>query len=705
MVVCLTALIHLRQPATVVSALIVLQITKTEDPTSKESAQQAIEQVFSETNRYNDYGRKLYLIQNCIYGVDIQPIATTIAKLRFFISLVIEQESNDDQSTNYGIRPLPNLETKFVASNTLIGLKELNESEFQLFLENEDIQQLRQEITELRSKHFGVNTRQTKLGYMKREKECREQLAEALATKHAKWCKQQQNRIKQMVADMPSERAQQQLRERLQREYTTNEAKLAAGLAEANRIAHWDAYDQNAVADFFEPEWMFGIEDGFDIAIGNPPYIRHERIRHLRYALQRQFEDFFTNTADISVYFYKRAAELLRNSGFLTYICTNKFMRSGYGRNLRQFLTTDMSLRILLDFGSVSVFDAAVDTCIVLVEKCLPATNHAVRAVTLRETSDDFNVREAFQTQAFPIQIAQLSSEEWTVAYPDTLALLEELRSTGNTLAECVADRLYRGIITGCNDAFVIDAGTRDYLIDEDAGSDELIKPLFRGRDISKWKTDSTDIYIIAIASSANREWPWSDASDEREAERIFIEYYPAIFEHLSAYQERLIPRDDQGEFYWELRSCAYYAEFDAPKIIYPDISSSMRACYDTTKALYLQTTYILPTNDFSLLAILNSRLFDWYAKYKFQSLNDPWAGGGLRFIAQYMRRAPIADRTLVQKAELSGLVEQILDDPDGENVRDLEKEIDALVYRLYGLTRSEIALIEQTYRDAGMEV
>ncbi len=637
--------------------------------------------------------------------MDIQPIATTIAKLRFFISLVIEQESNDDQSTNYGIRPLPNLETKFVASNTLIGLKELNESEFQLFLENEDIQQLRQEITELRSKHFGVNTRQTKLGYMKREKECREQLAEALATKHAKWCKQQQNRIKQMVADMPSERAQQQLRERLQREYTTNEAKLAAGLAEANRIAHWDAYDQNAVADFFEPEWMFGIEDGFDIAIGNPPYIRHERIRHLRYALQRQFEDFFTNTADISVYFYKRAAELLRNSGFLTYICTNKFMRSGYGRNLRQFLTTDMSLRILLDFGSVSVFDAAVDTCIVLVEKCLPATNHAVRAVTLRETSDDFNVREAFQTQAFPIQIAQLSSEEWTVAYPDTLALLEELRSTGNTLAECVADRLYRGIITGCNDAFVIDAGTRDYLIDEDAGSDELIKPLFRGRDISKWKTDSTDIYIIAIASSANREWPWSDASDEREAERIFIEYYPAIFEHLSAYQERLIPRDDQGEFYWELRSCAYYAEFDAPKIIYPDISSSMRACYDTTKALYLQTTYILPTNDFSLLAILNSRLFDWYAKYKFQSLNDPWAGGGLRFIAQYMRRAPIADRTLVQKAELSGLVEQILDDPDGENVRDLEKEIDALVYRLYGLTRSEIALIEQTYRDAGMEV
>ena len=680
------------------------QAAKIEDPTSRESAQKAIAQVFSEGNRYNDYGRKLYLIQNCIYGVDIQPIAITIAKLRFFISLVIEQGTNDNREENYGIRPLPNLETKFVAANTLIGLKELNESEFQLFLENEDIQQLRQEIAALRSKHFGANTRQTKFGYMKREKACRKQLTEALAAKHAKWCEQQQNRIEQMVAHIPSERAQQQLRETLQREYTINEAKLAAGLAEANRIADWDAYDQNAVAEFFEPEWMFGVKDGFDIAIGNPPYIRHEKIRQLKPALQMYFENFFASTADISVYFYKRAAELLRDGGILTYICTNKFMRGGYGKNLRQFLTTEVSVQILLDFGSVSVFEAAVDTCITLIEKRLPTATHATRAVTLRSIPDNANVRDTFQDQAFPIQTAQLSSEEWTIATPETLGLLEKLQHTGNTLSEYVTNRIYRGIITGCNDAFIIDADTRESLIDEDAGSEELIKPLFRGRDISKWKADSTDNYLIAIASSANREWPWSDASNESEAEQIFFEHYPVIFQHLSAYRDRLIPRDDQGKFYWELRSCAYYAEFNEPKIVYPDISSSMRACYDTTKALSLQTTYILPINDFSLLAILNSRLFDWYAKHKFQSLNDPWSDGGLRFVAQYMRHAPIADRTPEQKTELSQLVEQILDDPENENVRALEKEIDALVYQLYGLTRDEIALIEQTYRDAGME-
>ena len=644
------------------------QVEKIADIESRERAAKAVEDVFSEANRYNDYGRKLYLIQNCVYGVDIQPIAITIAKLRFFISLIVEQVPNDNLSDNYGIRPLPNLEVKFVAANTLIGL---NRSETQLIFETDEIEAIRQQISRIRQRYYRANARQQKLKLVEEEKVCREALATALVTVANQWQLREADRI----------------------------------LEEARKIAAWDPYDQNAVANFFDPEWMFGIKDGFDIAIGNPPYIRHEKIKYLKPALQDHFGDFYTSMADISVYFYKRAAELLRDRGLLTYICTNKFMRSGYGKNLRQFLTTDISLRIFLDFGSVSVFEAAVDTCIVLVENCLSAVNHTLRVVTLKEIPEQLDIQEVFQEQAFLMPASQLASDGWVLTSGDTITLLEELQNTGITLRACVLDRLYRGIITGCNDAFIIDEDTRDWLIDEDTGSDELIKPLFRGRDISKWKTNSTDLYIIAIASSANREWPWSDASSEREAEQIFVEHYPAIFEHLNRYRDRLILRDDQGKFYWELRSCAYYAEFNKPKIIYPDISSSMRASWDTTKALCLQTAYILPTNDFSLFAILNSRLFDYYAKYKFQSLNDPWAGGGLRFIAQYMRPTPIADRTPEQKAELSSLVEQILDDPQNDEVPALEKEIDALVYRLYGLTTKEIALIEQTYRDAGMAI
>ena len=684
-----------------------VQAKKIDDPESRKKAIEAIDEVFSEANRFNNYSRKVYLIQNCIYGVDIQPIAITIAKLRFFISLIIEQETNDNRNTNYGIRPLPNLETKFVAANTLIGLKELRESEFQLFLENEDIQQVRNEIAELREKHFSANTRSAKMVYMKREKGCREQLAEILAEIHKGEYERIQNVIEHLVeqAQLSSEQARQELREELQQEYVVHEEKLAAGLAEANRIADWDAYDQNAVADFFEPEWMFNVKEGFDIAIGNPPYIRHEKIMHLKPALQKYFDHFFTSTADISVYFYKCAAELLCEGGFLTYICTNKFLRSDYGENLRQFLTTEMSPQVLLDLGNVPVFKAAVDTCITLMKRDIPKDNHSLRAATLREASDNFIIGDMFEKQSFPVELANLSSDVWAIAPPNAQTLLKKLRNTGKPFYEVIQGKFYFGIKTGHNEAYIIDANTRESLIDADDGSNELIKPLLRGKNLSRWKADSHNEYLITIASSANRKWAWSNSTNTSDAEIIFKETYPAIFDYLSRFQEKLVERADQGMFYWELRSCSYYSVFEKPKFIYPDISPSMRACYDTDGIFGEATTFCIPSTDFSMLAILNSQLFDWYARYKFQTLKDPWTGGSLRYKITYMKHVPIADRTPEQKAEISELVEQILEDPEGENVRDLERQINNMVYRLYGLSHKEIRLIEQTYRESGMDV
>ena len=205
--------------------------------------------------------------------------------------------------------------------------------------------------------------------------------------------------------------------------------------------------------------------------------------------------------------------------------------------------------------------------------------------------------------------------------------------------------------------------------------------------------------------NQVNREWPWSDARSDAEAERIFAKNYPAIHQHLNSYRERLIAREDRGKFYWELRSCTYYAGFAEPKIIYPQTAKSLYACYDTAETFGVNSIYFIPTSDLSLLAILNSRLFDWYARHKFQSINDPWAGGRLQFLAQYIRYVPIADRTAAQKSELSDLVEQILVDPQSDGVREIEREINELVYQLYGLTDAEIELIKQTYRDAGMEI
>ena len=601
--------------------------------------------------RDSDFGRKLYLIHNCLYGVDIQPVACQIAKLRFFISLAIEQEPDAD-AANFGIRPLPNLETRFLAANTLLGL-----SGKRTFTSSRT-QELEREILLNGERHFHAVTREQKRTCQRQDKALREALAAELRE-----------------VGMPAE--------------------------DAEKISSWDRYDTHAVAEWFAPDRMFGIREGFDVVIGNPPYIRHEKIRAFKPALKTQFDDFFASTADISVYFYKRGAEFLRERGILTYICTNKFMRSGYGKNLRQFLSAEMSLQTFLDFGSVSVFEAAVDTCIVLVEKGSAAPGHHFRAATLRQNSEDFNVQEAFRAHAFPMPISQLSLDAWTVARPETVFLLEKLQNAGKP----IDTQIHFGIKTGCNDAFIIDETVRHRLILEDANCEELIKPLLRGRDVRKWQTTWANLYLIAIASDANQKWPWSDAKNESEAEQIFAATYPAIHRHFAPYRQKLIRRKSRGKFYWEPQKSIDYAVLEEPKILYPDISQVMRACYDTSKAFCLQTAYVLSTDDLSLLAILNSQVFDWYARHKFQSLKDPWAGGGLRFFVQYMEKVPIAARTAAQKAELSRLVEQILEAPDSDNVRALERQIDAIVYRLYGLSAEEIALIEQTYRDAGMEV
>ena len=445
-------------------------------------------------------------------------------------------------------------------------------------------------------------------------------------------------------------------------------------------------------------------EGGFDIVIGNPPYVRQELIRSVRPVFERLFPEVYTGTADLYVYFYKRGTELLRTRGVLAYISSNRFLRVAYGRRLREFFSNRMCLHILLDFGSVSIFGASVDTCIVLVENSDP-NGEAFSTATFRDEADILRLSDAFQECSFSINTWNLSSDGWALTSPEALTLLRKLEDIGMPLGEYVNNGFYMGVKTGCNAAFIINESVRRQLIAEDISSSELIKPVLRGRKLSRWKTMSVKEYLIAIASSVNKRWPWSDARVDLEAEQIFAETYPAIYRHLNSYRERLITRDDQGRFYWEFRSCAYYAEFGKPKIVYTQTAKLLYACYDTEKAFGLNNVYFIPTRDLSLLAILNSRLFDWYARHKFYNLNDPWRGGRLQFFAQYMKKVPIADMTSEQKMALSRLVKQILADPQSDRVRDIEQEIDKLVYQLYGLTDAEIELIKQTYRDAGMEI
>ena len=228
-----------------------------------------------ERYRNSDFGRKLYLIQNSIFGVDIQPIACQIAKLRFFISLAIEQESNGNKDDNFGIQPLPNLETRFVAANTLLGLGER-------MLSSEKVRELERELHENRERHFHATNRRAKLRCRTRDEELRNALAEELR-------------------------------------------QIGMPAAAADKTARWNPYDQNAKADWFDAEYMFGVANGFEVVIGNPPYIQLQKNGG---ALRRLYKDAgyetFVPTGDIYQLFYEKGMNLLKQS--TGYICFRLIM-------------------------------------------------------------------------------------------------------------------------------------------------------------------------------------------------------------------------------------------------------------------------------------------------------------------------------------------------------------------------------------------
>ena len=297
----------------------------TKDDTARREELVEIDETFKRY-RDSDFGRKLYLIQNSIFGVDIQSIACQIAKLRFFISLAIEQVPHND-AENFGIKPLPNLETRFVAANTLIGLKGL-----QLQMSEELTRDLERELHDNSERHFHAPTRTQKRACEKKDKALRVELAAVLR-------------------------------------------QIGMPVEDAEKIAHWNPYDQTSRADWFDPGRMFSVKNGFDVVIGNPPYVRQEKIKELKPSLKDQY-DCYTGVADLYVYFYERGFQLLRDNGILTYISSNKYFRAAYGKKLRDFLARQSTLSQLIDFGDAPVFTSIAYPSIITARKAHTESNY-----------------------------------------------------------------------------------------------------------------------------------------------------------------------------------------------------------------------------------------------------------------------------------------------------------------------------------------
>ena len=463
-----------------------------------------------------------------------------------------------------------------------------------------------------------------------------------------------------------------------------------------------------------EPEW----DGGFDAVIGNPPYVRQESLSKLKKYFERHYEA-FDGTADLYAYFLEKGVKLLRDGGLLSIIVSSSFLRATYGEALRGTLRRHAAVLRIVDFGGLAVFTNAKDTyvCIPLLAKGARQGRVEVSKVT---SLKNLKLVEHVRANHFTIPHERLSPQAWSLKCDQEAAVFDKVMRAGKPLGDYVARKFFRGLLTGLNEAFEVSASQRAMLTKSSPTTKELIKPVLGGQDIRRYSINDEGRYLIVIPCRWTHDQmakakKVSTGFSEREAWKWFGGEYPKLAEHLAPFMDGLKKRQDQGDYWWELRSCDYYEHLDAPKIIFPDICKGPRFCLDRTGTYLANTAYCLGTDDLYLLGVLNSRLF-WFA---IGNLSIPFGirAGEYRYrlIYQYMEKVPIRAINLSNAADKSrhdrlvALVEQMLElhrtqaaarTPQEQTalarqIAAADTQIDRLVYDLYGLTEDEIKIVE----------
>ncbi|MGH2569027.1 MAG: TaqI-like C-terminal specificity domain-containing protein, partial [Bacteroidota bacterium] len=312
-----------------------------------------------------------------------------------------------------------------------------------------------------------------------------------------------------------------------------------------------------------------------------------------------------------------------------------------------------------------------------------------LKAITLKTEEELQRFEPTFRSQAFDLKQQMLGVNGWRLEEPHVQALLEKIKKAGVPLEEYVEGKIYRGIITGYNEAFVIGEETKKRLIKEDKKSAEVIKPLLRGRDVKRYSIDYQNLYLIYISNG------WTNEHRKKQEPEMFLKaQLPKIYQHLKGYEKALRKRDDQGEYWWELRPCTYLDEFAKMKIVYPNILKRPEFTFDTEGYYTNQKCFFTPIADKYLLAFLNSSV----SMFLFQQLLPKLQGDFFEPSYLYFKTFPIAAPTESQRRAIEGRVEKILvskkSNPSADTAK-LEREIDEIVYEIYGLTKEEIAIVE----------
>ncbi|EMR59721.1 eco57I restriction-modification methylase family protein [Helicobacter pylori CPY1662] len=703
---------------------------------------------------------KKSIIENCLFGVDINPNSCEITKLRLWIELlkysyyIFEEGKNTD-----ALETLPNIDINIKCANSLISRFALKDKALLKTKKNQNLEYSIAEYKELVKIYKDPKILETLTHPIKDSnavrKYAKERLYQELKQNPNKDFKKALNdrieKIKKafkLTLDPPPKelKFKKFLKEHLElygrsilEETNYNGLELEAlalekqmanlffdyrpypkldksdkvvGLEHFNRYvltSYKDLQDENErYANAFE--WHFEFPEvlddegdflGFDCIIGNPPYIRQEQIKEIKPLLQKQYPDFYNSTADIYTYFFALSYHLLKEKGFNAFITSNKYARAKYGAQLRELLLKKTTIVSYMELNALKVFESAtVDTSIMSFIKQDPSKES--RFKYYEPTPDDKN--DLKSARSLPMRQNALSTESFIFADASFLDLRDKMESVGTPLKDWDIQINY-GIKTGANEAFIITTEKREEILnacktqEERKRTETLIKPILRGKDIKRYSYEWAGEWVINTHNGYT-------SNLKIKIPPIDIEKYPATKAHLDSHWDTIATRSDQGDTPYHLRNCAYLEDFEKEKIVYGEIVQEPRFYLDNGECelgyFYAEATSFILTGEHLryLLGMLHSKLIT----FAFKTF---YAGGGLgesgyRYKKAFIERLPIPKIT-PQNQELAHKItdgaKQILalkEKDPKANTQKLEKEIDALVYQLYNLTDEEIKIIEE---------
>ncbi len=718
----------------------------------------------SENDPHHQIQKELFelkksIIENCLFGVDINPNSCEITKLRLWIELLKYSYYIFEEGKNTNaLETLPNIDINIKCANSLISRFALKDKALLKTKKNQNLEYSIAEYKELVKIYKDPKILETLTHPIKDSdavgKYAKERLYQELEQNPNKDFKKALNdrieKIKEafkLTLDPPPKelKFKKFLKEHLElygrsilEETNDNGLELEALALEKQMatlffdytpypkldktdkvvgLEHFNRYVLTSYKDLQDEneryanalEWRFEFPEvlddegnflGFDCIIGNPPYIRQEHIKDLKPLLQKQYQDFYNSTADIYTYFFALAFQLLKEKGFSAFITSNKYARAKYGAKLREWLLKKTTIVSYMELNALKVFEsAAVDTSIIHFIKQPPPKESGFNYYEPTE-NDKENLKN---THYLTMKQNALSTESFIFANATLLDLRDKIESVGTPLKDWDIQINY-GIKTGANEAFIIPTEKRDAILnacktqEERERTERLIKPILRGKDIKRYSYEWAHLWLINTHNGYT-------SSFKSKIPPIDIEKYPATKAHLDAHWDTIATRSDQGDTPYHLRNCAYLEDFEKEKIVYGEIVQEPRFYLDNGECelgyFYAEATSFILTGEHLcyLLGMLHSKLIT----FAFKTF---YAGGGLgesgyRYKKAFIERLPIPKIT-PQNQKLADkiivLVDKILQAKEKDpkaNTQRLEKEIDALVYQLYHLTDEEIKIIE----------